>query len=158
MSLPSGLLRWIRADQRGSGTVPSSVHRVGEGVLGASWGRSGGRKTDSLVTEFILHFLPTWPAAEGFLFVCFLTWTISKVSVECVTILLLFDVLVFLAARHVGSFEPMSPELVGKVLTTEPPGRFPEVLATEPPGKFPEALFWRDLFFVHEAEQRAEQK
>ena len=47
-----------------------------------------------------------------------------------------------------GSLEPVSPALVGKVLTTEPPGRFPEVLATEPPGKFPEALFWRDLFFV----------
>ena len=53
-----------------------------------------------------------------------------------------------MAARHVGSLEPVSPALVGKVLTTEPPGRFPEVLATEPPGKFPEALFWRDLFFV----------
>ena len=77
---------------------------------------------------------------------------------ECVTILLLFDVLIFLAAKHMGSFEPMSPALVGKVLTIEPPGRFPEVLATEPPRKFPEALFWRDLFFVHEAEQRAEQK
>ena len=111
MSLPSGLLRGIRADQRGSGTVPSSVHRVGEGVLGASWGRSGGRKTDSLVTEFILHFLPTWPAAEGFLFVCFLTWTISKVSIKFVTISVLDYKIVF-HYLHVGLIFRIGREMI----------------------------------------------
>ena len=33
-------------------------------------------------------------------------WTILKVFIECVTILLLFHVLVFLAKRHVGSLLP----------------------------------------------------
>ena len=38
-----------------------------------------------------------------FFFKIFLMWTIFKVFIEFVTILFLFYVLVFLAARHVGS-------------------------------------------------------
>ena len=38
-----------------------------------------------------------------FFFKDFLTWTIFKVFIEFVTILLLFYVVVFLALRHVGS-------------------------------------------------------
>ena len=57
-------------------------------------------------------------------------WTIFKVFIEFVTILLLFYVLFFLAMRHVGflaplaprqGIEPTSPALESKVLTTEPP-------------------------------------
>lgn len=61
--------------------VPLLGVQRGQG-RGDARGWSGGRKTDSLVMELILHFLPTWLAAEGFLFVCFLTWTISKVFMD----------------------------------------------------------------------------
>ena len=43
------------------------------------------------------------PKAFCFVFKIFFMYTIFKVSVECVTILLLFYVLGFLAMRHVGS-------------------------------------------------------
>ena len=52
-----------------------------------------------------------------------------KVCIEFVTIWILFYVLVFLAARHVGilvprpGIKPTPPALEGKVLTIEPPGR-----------------------------------
>ena len=53
-------------------------------------------------------------------------WTIFKASVEFVTILLLFSVLVFwprgiLVPRP--GIEPATPTLEGKVLTTGPPGK-----------------------------------
>ena len=57
-------------------------------------------------------------------------WTIFKVFIEFVTILLLFYVLVFwpqgmwdLSSRP--GIEPASPALEGEVLTTGPPGESP---------------------------------
>ena len=57
-------------------------------------------------------------------------WTIFKVFIEFVTILLLFFLcFVFLVWRHVGSFlpdqglNPHLPALEGEVLTTGPPGK-----------------------------------
>ena len=60
-------------------------------------------------------------------------WTIFKVFVEFVTILILFYVLLFgpeargtLASQQ--GIEPASPALGGKVLTTRPPGKSLSVL------------------------------
>ena len=57
-------------------------------------------------------------------------WTIFKVFIEFVTILLLFYVFFgFLATRHMGSYlpdqgsNPNPPTLEGEVLTTGPPGK-----------------------------------
>ena len=60
----------------------------------------------------------------------FLTWTIFKVFIESVTILLLFYVLVFrpcgiLAPRP--EMEPMLPALEGEVLITGLPGKSPQI-------------------------------
>ena len=64
----------------------------------------------------------------GISFFFFLMWTIFKVFIKLVTILLLFYVLGFwreaygiLAPRPV--IEPTPPALEGKVLTTGPPGK-----------------------------------
>ena len=52
----------------------------------------------------------------------FLMWTVFKVFIEFVTILLLFYVLWDLSYRP--WFEPAHPALEGEVLTTGPPGKF----------------------------------
>ena len=69
----------------------------------------------------------------------FLIWTIFKVFIEFVTILLLFYgvflVFFFLATRHVGS--QLSPPGIGPL-----PSRLErEVLTTGPPGKFRSLVF-----------------
>ena len=62
-----------------------------------------------------------------YIFKIFFMWTIFKVVIEFVTILLLFYVFYFghkawgILAPWVG-IEPVSPVLEGKVLTTGPPG------------------------------------
>ena len=55
-------------------------------------------------------------------------WTIFKVFIEFVTILLLFYVLAFLARRHVDfssgpGNETAPPALEGELFTTGPPGK-----------------------------------
>ena len=65
-------------------------------------------------------------------------WTIFKVFIEFVIILLLFYVLVFLAPRHVGSqlpdqgSNPRPPALEGAVLTTGLPGKSQEEILMSP--------------------------
>ena len=60
----------------------------------------------------------------------FLTWTIFKVFIEFVTVLILFYALVFLAMRHWGSWlpEPAPWALEGKALTTGSPGKSEDLL------------------------------
>ena len=58
----------------------------------------------------------------------FLIWTIFKVFIEFVTILLLFYVLAFWPPvmwnqSQLPGTEPASPALEGEVLTTRPPGK-----------------------------------
>ena len=59
-------------------------------------------------------------------------WTIFKVFIGFVTILLLLNGFGFLALRHVGvlapwsGIEPATAALESEVLTTGPPGEFPE--------------------------------
>ena len=59
-------------------------------------------------------------------------WTIFKVFIEFVTILLLFCVFGFFGPKACGilgpppGIEPIPPALEGKVLTTGPPGKSPE--------------------------------
>ena len=66
----------------------------------------------------------------SFFFKDFLTWTILKVFIEFVTMLLLFYVLVFwrqacgILAPQPG-IKPAPPALEGEVLTTGPPGKSP---------------------------------
>ena len=62
-------------------------------------------------------------------------WTIFKIFIEFVTILLLFYVFWFfdceacgILAPHPG-IEPTPPALEGKVLTTGPPGKSPNLIS-----------------------------
>ena len=61
------------------------------------------RVSTHLFSQFISSIYPVALSPQSFFF--FLTWTIFKVFVEFVTVLLLFYVLagVFLARKHVGS-------------------------------------------------------
>ena len=57
-------------------------------------------------------------------------WTIFKVSVEFVTVLLLFYVLVFWP-RSTWDLSSLTAALEGEVLATGPPGNFPRGLASD---------------------------
>ena len=56
-------------------------------------------------------------------------WTTFKVFIEFFTILLLFYVFGFLAAKHEGSpqpgIKPAPPAMASEVLITRPPGKSP---------------------------------
>ena len=74
-------------------------------------------------------FVCLWFAFLSFFFFFFLTWTVFKIFIEFVTILLLFYVLDFWRRGMWGlSFPtrpaPTHPTLEGEVFTTGPPGKF----------------------------------
>ena len=109
----------------GNGLSPAQGHRAKRGqvtqLLSPSSHRSAHR-----VLKGEEHRCGAGGFGDFFFF--FLMWTIFKVFIKLVTILLLFYVLGFwreaygiLAPRPV--IEPTPPALEGKVLTTGPPGK-----------------------------------
>ena len=58
-----------------------------------------------LIHEHVLIYLGLLPSLQ-FFFKIFLMWTIFKVFTEFLKMVLLFNVLVFMTLRHVGSWLP----------------------------------------------------